>query len=189
MAGPLLSKPARLILRRSRGQRSWRVFTGAKARSGCVRRTNASDCVGTSCTLCLITVIGRTTMNNSFARSIWHPLMRLFWVCTLVLTGGVLSGGAAAQHLDNGILVLNYFPDTGQFRINGVQNKWGHNRINGVRQINGVTNKWGQTRVNQLFHESTITPRLQAVLSINPTLRKSLVSPMQLCFYVRAAIF
>ena len=51
-------------------------------------------------------------MNNSFVLSIWHTLMRLLWVCSLIL-----SGGAAAQHLTNGILVLNYFPNTGQFSV------------------------------------------------------------------------
>ena len=59
-----------------------------------------------------ITMIGCATMNNTFARSILRPLTRLLWACSLILTG-VLSGGAAAQHLDNGILVLNYFPNTG----------------------------------------------------------------------------
>lgn len=61
-------------------------------------------------------MIGGVTMNYSFALSILRPLARLPWVCSLVLTW-VLSGGAAAQHLDNGILVLNYFPDTGQFSV------------------------------------------------------------------------
>ena len=55
-------------------------------------------------------------MNNCFVQPILRSLTRLLWVCGLILTC-VLSGGASAQHLDNGILVLNYFPDTGQFSV------------------------------------------------------------------------
>jgi hypothetical protein len=65
---------------------------------------------------CTITMIGWATMNYSFVLSILRPLARLPWVCSFIFAA-VLCGGAVAQHLDNGILVLNYFPDTGQFSV------------------------------------------------------------------------
>ena len=55
-------------------------------------------------------------MNNTFALSILRPMARLVWICSLILTG-LLSGGAAAEGASNGILVLFYFPNSGQFSV------------------------------------------------------------------------
>lgn len=55
-------------------------------------------------------------MNNSSTRSNLRRLMRLLCICSLILTG-LLSGEARAESATNGLLTLNYFPDTGQFSV------------------------------------------------------------------------